>query len=464
MKGKDLYAVLGVDPYATQEEIKEAWVTQLKFFHPDRFQDDEKQQKNAEERTKEVNEAYGVLSKPKKRVKYDAENQVAKPEPFVKPAVICFKNVDAGEKKEATFIVSNKGGKYERIRIQSSVPWVKVADYSSTGSDELPMRVAIEASCNDWDKSHEAHIIVKLDEEEVRVKVELQTKPKPITSKQMTNGTKNSTKSSPTKSFLNDAFGVMAKIANEFFCLTGWYVYEMILALISIAAVVGFVYCYCWIIPRFQFNVTTWSFIVHLVRDIGLTIVAAVTFGCIVGFFWDGMVHDVFNFLLVSAVVIATILSIVFWSCGFHPKTQEVEATFQIPNLSTEVPIEVVKDVTLFGSGANEIAKTQLEINVSQMRNEKLERIFVVIYRGKELPDGEFGDTGKIITADYYGMESSIATRIFHTKKVCYRAPKGWSIKSYSLKGSNNIEVKVTTKSSYHGSPSKNKIKLRTNQ
>ncbi len=65
-KKKDYYDILGVDRDASQEEIKKAYRKLSKKYHPD-ISDEE----NAEERFKEITEAYEVLSDEQQRAKYD---------------------------------------------------------------------------------------------------------------------------------------------------------------------------------------------------------------------------------------------------------------------------------------------------------------------------------------------------------------------------------------------------------
>ncbi|MBO4563047.1 MAG: molecular chaperone DnaJ [Clostridia bacterium] len=64
---RDYYEVLGVPKTASDDDIKSAFRRMAKQYHPDLHPDD----KEAEAKFKEVNEAYEVLSNPDKREKYD---------------------------------------------------------------------------------------------------------------------------------------------------------------------------------------------------------------------------------------------------------------------------------------------------------------------------------------------------------------------------------------------------------
>jgi curved DNA-binding protein len=67
MDYKDYYKILGVDCKAREEDIRKAYRKLAMQYHPDRNPND----KQAEERFKEINEAYQVLSDSKKRAHYD---------------------------------------------------------------------------------------------------------------------------------------------------------------------------------------------------------------------------------------------------------------------------------------------------------------------------------------------------------------------------------------------------------
>ena len=64
--GKDYYQILGVEKTATEDEIKKAYRKMALRFHPDKNKDP-----GAEEKFKEISEAYEVLSDKDKRAAFD---------------------------------------------------------------------------------------------------------------------------------------------------------------------------------------------------------------------------------------------------------------------------------------------------------------------------------------------------------------------------------------------------------
>ncbi len=67
MDYKDYYKILGVERSASADDVRKAYRKLAMQYHPDRNPGD----KQAEEKFKEINEAYQVLSDPQKRARYD---------------------------------------------------------------------------------------------------------------------------------------------------------------------------------------------------------------------------------------------------------------------------------------------------------------------------------------------------------------------------------------------------------
>lgn len=88
---KDYYAALGLEKAASADQIKKAYRKLAMKFHPDKNPDDKK----AEERFKEITEAYAVLSDPEKKQQYDQFGDTAFHQRFSQEDI--FRNADLGD-------------------------------------------------------------------------------------------------------------------------------------------------------------------------------------------------------------------------------------------------------------------------------------------------------------------------------------------------------------------------------
>jgi curved DNA-binding protein len=121
---KDYYETLGIDAKATGQEIKNAYRKAARKYHPDLHTQSEKAA--AEEKFKEINEAYTVLSDAEKRAQYDrlGENQKSGQEwqPSAETqGYVHHARVDAGEDNfsdffESLFGSAGLGGPQEGFR------------------------------------------------------------------------------------------------------------------------------------------------------------------------------------------------------------------------------------------------------------------------------------------------------------------------------------------------------------
>src|SRR4051794_20750814 len=94
---KDSYEVLGVDQFASMAEVKAAYRDLAKVWHPDRFSHDPKLQEKAQDKLKEINEAFEQIKsgKARRRSTRTTENVTAPAEKrdrrrmWVLPALCC---------------------------------------------------------------------------------------------------------------------------------------------------------------------------------------------------------------------------------------------------------------------------------------------------------------------------------------------------------------------------------------
>lgn len=175
---RNYYDLLDLSSEATPEEIKDAYRMMAMVWHPDRFRENPKLQKFAEERFKEVNEAYEVLSDEEKRRVYDEENEfvVQKPKPVVLPKTIDFGVImeDQGRTSK-TFRVENQGGPAKELNFDYPPnSWFQVGEIAPASEEEmfpLEVKVWVETEELTPGRGYNGKIVVDLDGEKAEVEV-----------------------------------------------------------------------------------------------------------------------------------------------------------------------------------------------------------------------------------------------------------------------------------------------------
>jgi len=129
MEGKNHYEILGVKTNATPEEIKKAYVSLVKQYHPDRAGENEEKKDEYNEKLLEIMNSYEVLSNPESKAAYDEEINVARSE-----GVVSESESTRGKKMSG---MARKTGD-----IETDYP-ISLA-LAAYGKGKIPMRVAGE--------------------------------------------------------------------------------------------------------------------------------------------------------------------------------------------------------------------------------------------------------------------------------------------------------------------------------
>ena len=149
----DYYKTLGVDKKASAEEIKKAYRKLARRYHPDRNPDD----KQAEERFKEISQAHDVLGDPEKRKQYDSASG-----PFASGAgpgggFGGFGNFDFDASSMGDILSNLFGGSASGRRVRTKPRGEKGADLETNVSmtfdqavagAQVPLQVPMHATCS----------------------------------------------------------------------------------------------------------------------------------------------------------------------------------------------------------------------------------------------------------------------------------------------------------------------------
>ena len=143
---KNLYEILGVPKGASQDEIKKAYRKLARRYHPDKNPDD----KDAEERFKEVQGAYDVLSDAEKRKQYDAWGSPDGRVRFGPGGGVAFDFGDLGDLFGGLFGAGPPRGRQPRGQRGADVEVaVSLSFEDSLRGVETAIPVSLEAACSE---------------------------------------------------------------------------------------------------------------------------------------------------------------------------------------------------------------------------------------------------------------------------------------------------------------------------
>ncbi|MEM7535861.1 MAG: DnaJ domain-containing protein [Chloroflexota bacterium] len=154
------YRVLDVPPNATPEQLKTQYKQLVRIYHPDRFRDP-RDKEYAEQKLREINEAYEALSNLPRTV----ENP---PRPVATPAQLNFGSLAHGRRKTMTFQVDNLGGPAKSMNFiySDQDSWFKVAKGTRVYAEKpvpVKIEVMVETEKLDIGKSYEGWLDVEMD-------------------------------------------------------------------------------------------------------------------------------------------------------------------------------------------------------------------------------------------------------------------------------------------------------------
>lgn len=195
-KSPNYYDVLGVSRNATKKEITARYTKLIRENHPDKFEglknkyeanNDrellkvlEKAIAEAEERAKEINEAYSVLSNTSKRRSYDSSliNIV------ITPTRISLGSIKQGGKATASFIIENRGAKVKELSIdwQYKKAWGDF-DIEPDPDNGFPIKVTIKVSTISLAPGiFSGQVNIEIDGEQYYVPIDFKVIPSPVVS------------------------------------------------------------------------------------------------------------------------------------------------------------------------------------------------------------------------------------------------------------------------------------------
>ena len=217
--------------------------------------------------------------------------------------------------------------------------------------------------------------------------------------------------------------------------------------------------------PHFVWDVSNVGMcLLHVFIDIILPVLICIIAAALIAMFFEDEYESKIGVIFALIIIAILIVSIVLWSTNFYCSTKKTIAISYKTTLDSQSASNVINQWDKYvgatflsgGAGAGGIASVQIDVPLEVFAQQKLDKIFVCFSTSTN-PNSEMDDrtderdSQKNLYISYYGMESSVSTRLFHSQSMIYTAPKSWLIQSAKLDLNDKSKVEVTLKSSSHG-------------
>jgi hypothetical protein len=120
------------------------------------------------------------------------KEEVSKPHPLADHTYFVFDDLEKGQVRQGHFILRNVGGDYKDFEIvsvqsgpseavaESFLKIIDAAPLSADQTDKMPLKVSFEVKAMEWSRFYSASIILRLDDQEETISVNLNTQTKPV--------------------------------------------------------------------------------------------------------------------------------------------------------------------------------------------------------------------------------------------------------------------------------------------
>ena len=120
------------------------------------------------------------------------KEEISKPHPIADHTYFVFDDLKKGQERRGHFILRNVGGDYKDFEIvvvesepsatgtESFLKIIDTAPLVKEQTDKMPLKICFEVKAQEWSSFYSAGIIIRLDDQEEKITVDLNTQTKPV--------------------------------------------------------------------------------------------------------------------------------------------------------------------------------------------------------------------------------------------------------------------------------------------